>query len=496
MNAKLRNCTLYIVHCTLLVITFALSACSDETLDIGNTLTSKTDKLTITSADYTVSTKTVQADSVLIRSSYCYLGKVKDPETGAYITSEFMTQFNLLETFSLPAEGTVIGRHNGLAAADSCRIDLYLEKPTGVTDTLAAMKIRISELARPMEESRRYYSNFDPVTEGYVRKGGLIMDKMFSYNDLTLSDSVRKASSSYYNAVDIKLNKPYTDGNGVTYNNYGTYIMQQYYQHPEYFKNSYTFIHNVCPGFFFSVLDGEGLYTEIPEMCIRVFYHVNYKDSVVESGFTLAGTEEVLQTTKISNEKEAMNRLASDNTCTYVKAPAGLYTEVTLPVDDIYNGHDNDSIMTAKISFQRINNDYEGKAFKIPNYLLMVPKDSLTTFFENKKTPDYRTTFYATFQKGTNLYTFSNISSLVTKMANSKRNGLKADNQWVAKHPEWNKVLLVPVQIITSASATTTTTNNSSFEHCVGITSTKLVGGSANPLDPIKLSIVYSKFND
>jgi hypothetical protein len=81
-------------------------------------------------------------------------------------------------------------------------------------------------------------------------------------------------------------------------------------------------------------------------------------------------------------------------------------------------------------------------------------------------------------------------------MANSKRNGLKADNQWVAKHPEWNKVLLVPVQIITSASATTTTTNNSSFEHCVGITSTKLVGGSANPLDPIKLSIVYSKFND
>ena len=174
MNAKLRNCTLYIVHCTLLMITFALSACSDETLDIGNTLTSKTDKLTITSADYTVSTKTVQADSVLIRSSYCYLGKVKDPETGAYITSEFMTQFNLLETFSLPAEGTVIGRHNGLAAADSCRIDLYLEKPTGVTDTLAAMKIRISELARPMEESRRYYSNFDPVTEGYIRKGGLI----------------------------------------------------------------------------------------------------------------------------------------------------------------------------------------------------------------------------------------------------------------------------------------------------------------------------------
>ena len=477
----------------------ALSACNVETLDIGNTLTGQTDRLTVSSADYNVSTKTVQADSILLRSSYCYLGKVKDPETGAYITSEFMTQFNLLETFSLPDEDIVIGQYNGMAAADSCRIDLYMKKPTGAADTLAAMKIRISELGRPMEENRRYYSNFDPIAEGYVREGGLIVDKMFSYNDLTLSDSARSTASSYYNSIDIRLNKPYTDANGVTYNNYGTYIMQQYYRHPEYFKNSYAFIHNVCPGFFFSVLDGEGLYTEIPEMCIRVFYHINYKDSVIQTGITLAGTEEVLQTTKISNEKESLDRLTNDNTCTYVKAPAGLYTEVTLPVDDIYSGHDTDSIMTAKISFQRINNAQSTNSdsyFTTPNYLLMLPKDSLSTFFEKKKTPDYLTTFYTTYQSGTNLYTYSNISSLVTKMANSKRNGLMADDQWVAKHPDWNKVLLVPVQIITSSNSTTSTTSASSFEHCVGIVSTKLVGGTANPLDPIKLSIVYGKFNE
>lgn len=471
----------------------ALSACNDETLDIGNTLTDETDRLTVSSADYNVSTKTVLADSILLRSSYCYLGKVRDPETGAYITSEFMTQFSLLEAFGLPDQDKVVGRYNGMAAADSCRIDLYMAKPTGVTDTLAAMKIRISELVRPMEENRRYYSNFDPIAEGYVREGGLIMDKMFSYADLTLTDSVRRESSKYYNSIDVRLNKPYTDRNGVTYNNYGTYFMQQYYQHPEYFKNSYSFIHNVCPGFFFSVLDGEGLYTEIPEMCIRVYYRVNVKDSIVNSGVTLAGTEEVLQTTKISNEKESLNRLTNDNTCTYVKAPAGLYTEVTLPVDEIFNGHDTDSIMTAKISFQRINNDFEGNAFKVPTYMLMVPKDSVSTFFEKKKSPDNLTTFYTTFQSGTNQYAFSNISSLVTKMANSKRSGMQADNQWVAKHPDWNKVFLVPVQILTSSNSSTVTA--SSFEHCVGIASTKLVGGSNSSQEPIKLSIVYAKFN-
>jgi len=70
----------------------ALSACNDDTLDIGTSLTSPADKLTVSSAQYNVQTRTVLADSVLLRSSYCYLGRVKDPETNAYITSEFMTR--------------------------------------------------------------------------------------------------------------------------------------------------------------------------------------------------------------------------------------------------------------------------------------------------------------------------------------------------------------------------------------------------------------------
>ena len=58
----------------------ALSACNDEALDIGSSLTGETDKLSISFTDFNVTTKTVIADSVLLRSSYCYLGKVKDPK--------------------------------------------------------------------------------------------------------------------------------------------------------------------------------------------------------------------------------------------------------------------------------------------------------------------------------------------------------------------------------------------------------------------------------
>jgi hypothetical protein len=480
----------------LSVLSFA--ACSDDTFDFGNTLTQEADKLSISSADYKVTTRTTLADSVLLRSSYCYLGRIKDPETGAYITSELMTQFNILDSFALIAEDKVTSRDGStnMAVADSCQLEFYMSDPTGVVDTLAAMKIGVWELAEPMEETNKYYSNYDPFAAGKIRANGLVADKMFSYSDLTVSDTLRK-KSTYYNCIVVKMNKPYTAKDGTVYSNYGTYVMQQYYRHPEYFKNSYTFTHNVCPGFYVTVKDGEGVYTEVPDMCLRYFYNAkNSKDSIETYAATFAGTEEVLQTSKIENETDVLELLASVNEYTYLKAPAGLYTEVTLPVDDIYKDHEQDSILTAKISFQRINNEYKDYSLEVPPYVLMLPADSLTNFFEKKKLTDNITSYYTAFSPSggyTNQYTFSNISNLVSAMKKAKTEGLKSNPQWLTEHPNWNKVLLVPIQLKTNTTSSTTTVTG--IEHYVGIVSTKLVGGSASIFPENKLNIVYGKFN-
>lgn len=470
------------------------SACSDDTFDFGNSLTQEADKLSVSKASYTVSTRTIVVDSVLLRNSNCNLGRMKDPETGAYVTSEFMTQLNILESFGLPKDEEIMSRLDGKPIADSCRLEFYMEKATSRIDTLAAIKIRVSELNTPMAEGVEYYSNFDPVAHGLIREGGLSKDKMFSYKDQLVKDSLR-GSSDYLDLINIRLNQPYTDKSGVVYNNYGSYVMQQYYQHPEYFKNSYYFAHNVCPGFFVSVVDGEGLYTEIPNMCLRVHFRAkDENDSTVNYAIVLAGTEEVLQTTKITNEKDVLRQLAQDNTCTYIKAPAGLYTEVTLPIEDIYNAHENDSLMSAKISFQRINSDYPTSALPAPSNILMVQKDSLSAFFEKNKMSDNVTSFYTSYTSGnTNEYTFSNISSLIRKMSEARKFGMAQDPEWTAKHPDWNKVLLVPIHLKTQTSSSTTTI--SGIEHNIGIASTKLVGGSDNPYAPINVEIVYGKFN-
>jgi hypothetical protein len=160
--------------------TIAISSCEEETLNIGNSLTYEGDKVSATSTTFNIATRTIVADSVLSLSNKCYLGKVKDPETGANVTSDFSTQFNLYEHFYFPLEDSIVSRYDGKVAADSCDIILYLKNQFLPNDSLLAMKMNVKEMGTPAEEGIRYYSNFDPIAHGLIRTDGIDKSKMFT----------------------------------------------------------------------------------------------------------------------------------------------------------------------------------------------------------------------------------------------------------------------------------------------------------------------------
>ena len=127
----------------------------------------------------------------------------------------------------------------------------------------------------------------------------------------------------------------------------------------------------------------------------------------------------------------------------------------------------------------------------------MVPADSLKNFFEKKKLTDNIMSYYASYSVGSsyaNQYTFSNISNLISRLRTIKTNGERTNPQWVKEHPNWDKVLLVPIQLQTQTTGTGSTTVTG-VEHYVGIASTSLVGGPQSTNDPVKLNIVYGHFN-
>lgn len=335
----------FFVALSLAAIT--LASCDTTTDTIGSSLTDDRDGMQISAQTFSVASRSLVADSVLSRNITGYLGKVRDPETGAYITGDFMAQFNNLEGFSFPEKANLVttdangNEVKGVVKADSCELRLFYTNLYG--DSTQLMKLTAYEMGKPMNENRIYYSNFDPANNGYIREGGLHKDKVYSLIDYNVNQS-RRDSTGYTPYITIKLKGPYTDKDGKTYDSYGTYVMQKYYDNPANFKNAFAFRNNVVPGFFFKHKNGVGNMAYITQSQLDVYFSHVADDSLYHSAAVFWGTEEVLQTSTITNDKQSMEKLANDESCTYLKTPAGIFTELTLPVEKIMSGHENSTL--------------------------------------------------------------------------------------------------------------------------------------------------------
>ena len=469
----------------LVIAALTFAACDDTTEGIGGSITNKIDNINISNSAFNVTTKSIVADSVLSRNNTGLIGKMKDPETGNYIKGDYMTQLGVLPTFSVDTLDYIKQANNGSIEADSCYLLVSYNASYG--DTIAPMKVTAYEMTEPMREDQEYYSNYDAFKNGWVNE-----------NNQHWSSNYNLSNTSNVKNFKIYLNKKYKK-DGKTYKNYGSYIMQTYAEHPEYFKTNFKFLHNVCPGFYIKNVGGTGNMAKIWNTEL-IFYWTRHKtinkdSTAVSIGYNrFDGTEEVLQLNKIENDTENLKKLASQEDWTYLKSPAGIFTEVTLPIDDIMKGHEKDTLNTATISFPRLNNADEDNPynFATPSTILMVQKDSLQSFFEKSKLADSRTSYTASYSRtGTykNAYTFQNIANLVSAMYKNK-----------GKSENWNKVVLVPVSVITVTQGYTTVITK--INHDMALASTRLKRGvittdsNGKETSPIQIKVIYSKFKE
>lgn len=485
----------------LVIAALTFAACDDTTEGIGGSITNKIDNINISDSAFNVTTKSIVAGAVLSRNNTGLIGKMKDPETGNYVKGDYMTQLSVLPTFSVDTLDYIKQANKGSIEADSCYLLVSYNASYG--DTIAPMKVTAYEMTKPMAEDKEYYSDYDAFNfkEGWV-----------SENNQHWSSNYNLSNTSDVKNFKIYLNKEYKK-NGKTYKNYGSYIMQTYAEHPEYFKTNYKFLHNVCPGFYIKNVGGTGNMAKIWNTEL-IFYWTRHKTIKAKDGVTdstavsigynrFDGTEEVLQLNKIENDTKNLEKLASQQNWTYLKSPAGIFTEVTLPIEDIMKGHEKDTLNTASISFPRLNNKDEDNPynFATPSTILMVQKDSLQSFFEKSKLADNRTSYTASYSStGTykNAYTFQNIANLVSAMYKNKGKG-----------ENWNKVVLVPVNVITTTQGYTTVI--SKINHDMSLASTRLIVGTDDPdkdytkdaktgkkvaSGPIRIKVIYSKFKE
>ena len=465
----------YILAAMFTLLSFV--QCDDNTESIGSSILPEKDKITAETKPFKASSKTIMAnDSILANTNEVYLGRYTDEETETIFTSGFLTQFSCNENYGFP-DGGVIGD-----SATYTKLRLYFEEYYG--DSLNAMQCEVYELDKTIEEGTPYYTNLTPE-QFYNPDEKPLAVKTYNAIDYTLHDTIVNGEN-YSRHIEITLP-----------NHIGNKFISKYFEKDEegnhigkqYFANSEVFINEVFKGVYVKCTQGDGTVLKI----YRARLDIGFKHYIKGSGEALDSIEalsapfysskEVLQLNNFDNDD--LTPLAEKQEHTYLKTPAGLYTEVKLPIAEIVENCD--TINSAKIVFTRYNES--DKDTKAPHStLLMVRKCDMYKFFLKNKVADNKTSYITSFASSTNEYTFNNIANLVKTCYKEYQSGIESNPDWEAENPDWEKVVLIPVSIVKDNNGSIVKIN-----HDISISCARLQGGSGHE---IPIEVVTSKFND
>lgn len=451
--------------------------CDDNTGSIGGSLVPENDIITAETKTFYATSNTIMAnDSILANTSDVYLGMYTDEESGTVFSSSFVTQFGCTEDFEFPMEGVVDD------SASYTKLRLYFNEYYG--DSLNAMRCEVYELDNTLQEGVPYYTNFDPEELYDVEKKPLAA-KTFNVIDYNVHDTILN-SDNYARHIEIALP-----------NSIGNRFISKFYEKDaegnivgkKYFANSEVFINDIFKGIYVKCVQGDGTILKIYRARIDVGFKRLIKsssgalDSIQALSAPFYSGKEVLQTNKFDNND--LKPLLDEKEYTYIKTPAGLFTEVKLPICELVENCD--TINSAKMVFTRYNEE-SGSLNSAHGTLLMVRKADMYKFFLKNKLNDGETSYLTSFVNSSNEYVFSNIANLFKHCYKEYTEGVQKDSDWETKNPDWDKVVLIPV--------TTTEDSNGSVVkilHDISISSMRLRGGTEYE---IPIEVVTSKFKE
>lgn len=478
------------------VIGILATSCTEDTGTMG--IYDANDGVTTSTATFYATTRSAVMGSIVADNTNAYLGNVVDPESNTNIKAECAVQFFCYENYSMPKKELMVGKYklvdgkyteieHGVPLCDSCEVRIYLNSYYGMGNT--PMKLEVYELdpENVMSENTVYRTDID--LSQYLKKPITpVATKVFTPVDYSLTDAERE-EDTYTNNIRVVLPREI-----------GQRIMDKYYASPSSFSDSFSFTNEVFPGLYMRIKEGEGTMLKTMVSTLNIFYNYTdayYTDQVNNGISRFSATPEIIQSTRFKNTgvTALANDVQEDGTLrdyTYLKTPAGICTEMTLPIDEIFAAHPTDSISLAEVTLTRLNKDYEDKyQLKTASGLLMVRKGEMQSFFEKHKVSDNRTSYTTSFDPNFNSYAFGNISRLIAYCKKEKTDGARkqgiSEDEWAKQNPDWNKVLLVPV--ITSSNSSG---NQTSVSHDMQLTSTRLVGGRT----PIKINVIYTSYSD
>ena len=493
----------------LLTATLTFFGCDDNTGTLGIGMLPGSDGISALTTKYPVTTRSVLADSVFAKTSTGYVGRFTDPDFGYYEAS-FLTELNCIDNFKFPEVYDKEKKTGILTKNEVEGVRLVVFYSTWFGDSLNACRMSAYELQEPLERNR--YTNIDPK-EYYIKDGSSILlgRRAYTAYDTSVTDEERNATDSYgnktyYPSITFTLDKE----------KYGNKWLEYAKTNPEYFENSEGFS-KLFKGVYIKSDYGDGtiLYVDRVDLQMKYeFYVLNdttnipYKahdgtDSIATTWRTeFASTKEVIQANQFLNSAKIKERV-DETDHTYIKSPAGIFTEAELPYDDIYQKLANDTLNAVKLTFTNYNKQDSPYEFSMsaPSNVLLLRKVDFKSFFEENKLPDNITSYTVKHNNvATNQYTFNNIARLVTTCIQGKDAAMKkakeeAGDKWNQEEWEkdWRTVYLIPVSITYDTTSSSTSSTMTGIQNDLQPGYAMLKGGPKG--EALELEVTYTTFN-
>ncbi|MDR2139360.1 MAG: DUF4270 domain-containing protein, partial [Tannerella sp.] len=382
-----------------------LNSCSDAVNQVGLSILPDEDRITVYSDTFRMTASTVKTDSVFAKTVYGYLGEFYDPLYGR-LKSDYLCQFYCQENFRFsrtPYEGKI----------DS--VFLFLEYLGWTGDAHTPMQVQVYPVTKQLDKI--YYANIRP--SDYSDMQHLLASQVVSVsNSMITGQSVSATGdTSYYRGLEIRLPVEL-----------GQKIYDETQQNPSTFRNQETF-NQFFPGLYITTGYGSGTVFHLADTRMMIVYRYAETSSTgvdslvsVYEGFRL--TKEVIQLNRFENTDT--ERLLEDKDYIYLKTPAGIFTRIVIPAQEIREVIQGRMINNLPLEFKYLPQEDWLYALAPPPHLLLLPEDSLVSFFENGNIENNVISYISTTEEATSpassgqgynpasrTYSFRNIAGLL-----------------------------------------------------------------------------------
>lgn len=554
----------------LLAITFF--GCDDNTAGLGLGMFPGSDQnINGQLTTYDVTTESVPAGQIYAMSNIGYVGKFTDDLFGTY-QAGFLSELNCTKGMTFPGvyNGTAFDSKNKLTqtmvgedgdAKDKediefvyegeegkskiigniHTIELYLWYSSYFGDSLTASRLSVYELGgkdkETLDKDNAYYTNIDP--NDFYDPQNILGTKAYTAVDLSVKDSIRKLNT-YVPSVHVSFNHDAAM-------RIGKKIIKEAYKSGANFDRDK--LKEAFKGIYVKGDYGDGTILYIDDVQMNVVYKCYAIDSikgtilpkqVVEEGESkdstyygyrmFNSTREVIQANSLDNDQAAIEKCIKDQDLTYIKSPAGIFTQVTIPVSEIAENLQGDTLNAVKLGIPIYNETNEKKfGMTKPRSVLLIRKKYKDTFFEKNQLSDGTISSLFDYSNNTlsfTQYTFNNITQMINNCLADReaaKNLLPMTfkvtdpvtnveeiktattiEKW-EEYSEWNKFVLIPVLVTKDASSSNsyygTSANIISIQHDLKPGFVRLKGGTKkgsdgkpDPNNVLKLEVVSTNF--